>query len=295
MSPPAPVPTEFTVGGDGPLIRGETVGEGPDVVLCHGLSATRRYVLHGSTALARRGYRVVTYDARGHGVSDPAGDDDGYAYDRLTHDLDRVIESQCSDGPLVVGGHSMGSHTAASWALANPGRVAALILVGPVYVGKSRRSDLHEWERRARVLEEEGPEAYGRVAAEGFEDEQAAATAERLARDRAGLHSRRDAVADALRQVPVSRPFPAIADLGGLSVPALVIASHDRFDPGHPYEVARSYAEALASATLVSEDPGEPPLAWRGSRLSRLIADFLEEHGIGPGQPDPGEPADLDR
>ncbi|MCB0827536.1 MAG: alpha/beta fold hydrolase [Solirubrobacterales bacterium] len=263
------------------------------MVLCHGLSATRRYVLHGSTALARRGYRVVTYDARGHGVSDPAGD--GYDYARLTHDLERVIDSQCADGPLVVGGHSMGSHTAASWALANPARLAALILIGPVYVGESRRSDLHEWERRARVLEQEGPEAYGLVAAEGFDDEGAAATAERLARDRAGLHRRRDAVAEALRQVPVSSPFDRIVDLGQVTAPALVIASHDRFDPGHPYEVASRYADALGSATLVSEDDDEPPLAWRGSRLSRVIADFLEQHGIGPGPPSAGGPADPDR
>lgn len=281
MKPGEPTLTEFAVAGDGPLIRGEALGEGPDVVLCHGLSATRRYVLHGSKALARKGYRVVTYDARGHGVSDPGAD--GYDYGRLTADLDRVIDSQCGEGPLVVGGHSMGSHTAASWALANPARVAALILVGPVYAGHDRRSDLGQWERRARILEEEGPEAYGRVAAEGFEDEKAAGTAERLARERAGRHLRREAVADALRQVPVSRPFPTIADLRDLSAPALVVASHDRFDPGHPFEVARRYAVAIPSATLISEDSDQSPLAWQGGRLSRAIAAFLEDHGIGPG------------
>ena len=44
------------------------------MILLHGLTATRRYVLHGSLALARRGYRQISYDARGHGESAPAPD-----------------------------------------------------------------------------------------------------------------------------------------------------------------------------------------------------------------------------
>lgn len=280
--PSRPAVREFVVGGDGPLIRGESIGEGPDVVLCHGLSATRRYVLHGSKYLPREGYRVTTFDARGHGKSEPVPS--GYDYEHLTTDLDRVIASECRPGPVVVGGHSMGSHTAAAWALANPDRVAALILVGPVYTGGDRRSDLDEWEKRARALEVGGPDAYGKVAAEGFDDEQAAGTAERLARDRAGRHDRRESVAEALRHVPISSPFPAVADLRAVSAPTLVVASHDRFDPGHPYAVAESYADALPSATLISEAPGKSPLAWQGGRLSRAIAGFLGGLGIGPGE-----------
>ena len=44
-------------------------GEGTPVVLLHGLTATRRYVVMGSRALERDGHRVVAYDARGHGAS----------------------------------------------------------------------------------------------------------------------------------------------------------------------------------------------------------------------------------
>ena len=59
-------PRPFEVASDGTRLSGEEVGEGPPVVLLHGLTATRRYVLHGSVALARRGYRLISYDARGH-------------------------------------------------------------------------------------------------------------------------------------------------------------------------------------------------------------------------------------
>ena len=47
---------EFTSGGlRAGALAGESIGEGPPVVLLHGVTATRRYVVHGSKALARRG------------------------------------------------------------------------------------------------------------------------------------------------------------------------------------------------------------------------------------------------
>jgi hypothetical protein len=64
-------------------------------------------------------------------------------------------------------------------------------------------------------------------------------------------------------------------------MPALVVASHDEADPGHPYSVAAAWAERLPQGRLISEERGQSPLAWQGGRLSRAIADFLGELGIG--------------
>ena len=41
--------------------------------------------------------------------------------------------------------------------------------------------------------------------------------------------------------------------------------------------VAESYAQRLPRARLVVEDEGESPLAWRGSSLSKAIAEFLSD------------------
>ncbi|MBV9309349.1 MAG: alpha/beta fold hydrolase, partial [Solirubrobacterales bacterium] len=57
---------------DGVSLAGEEQGEGAPVILLHGLTATRRYVVMGSRALERSGFRVIAYDARGHGRSAPA-------------------------------------------------------------------------------------------------------------------------------------------------------------------------------------------------------------------------------
>jgi 3-oxoadipate enol-lactonase len=60
-------------------------------------------------------------------------------------------------------------------------------------------------------------------------------------------------------------------------VPALVVASHDVADPGHPYAVAAAYAERLPRSRLISEAEGESPLAWQGGKLSREILAFSQE------------------
>lgn len=278
MAGSVPDPVRFETAG-APVIRGESVGRGPAVVLCHGLSAARGYVVHGSKVLPRQGYRLITYDARGHGRSDPAPD--GYTYEALASDLGRVIDLEVPEGPLVLGGHSMGCHTVLSWALANPYRVSALILAGPVFTGSEDEADLSRWDARADALERGGPAEFARVSLENIQgDEKTIATVERIARARTELHEHPEAVADALRQVPRSKPFESIEQLTALKMPALVVASHDEIDPGHPYAVAESYAEMLPEGELVSETKGDSPLSWQGGRLSRVIVQFLARNGI---------------
>ena len=73
----------------------------------------------------------------------------------------------------------------------------------------------------------------------------------------------------ALREVPRSRPFDDLAELELLDVPALVVASRDEADPGHPYAVAEAWAERLPDATLVSEGRGRVAARLAGRRASR--------------------------
>jgi 3-oxoadipate enol-lactonase len=275
--PLEPVQFERVVGGH--ALRGERSGEGPPVVLAHGLTATRRYVLHGSRALPRKGFHVAAYDARGHGASDPAPEGEGYGYEHLAADLGEVVDEVAGDGRVILAGHSMGAHTIAAWALANPERVAAAVFAGPATIGLEPPDDLMaEWDELAAGLE-------GGV--EGFLDVQLRQglapewqePIQRFTRARLKAHHHLEAVAKALREVPRSVPFDGIAELETLDVPALVVASHDIADPGHPYAVAEAWAEALPNARLISEAEGEAPLAWKGGKLSREIAKFAAEAG----------------
>ena len=88
----------------------EEHGEGTPVVLLHGLTATRRYVVMGSKSLERTGHRVIAYDARGHGRSTPAPDPAAYRYADLTGDLEAVLDGLEVER-AVLAGASMGAHT----------------------------------------------------------------------------------------------------------------------------------------------------------------------------------------
>jgi pimeloyl-ACP methyl ester carboxylesterase len=270
--------------GDEVRLSGEEVGEGPPVVLCHGITATRRQILHGSTALPRRGYRVITYDARGHGRSDPAPEGSDYGSPRLVADLGAVISETVGEGPLILGGHSMGAHTAVAYALENPERIAGLVVIGPAWGGpRDAEQDqrvLARYDGLADGLENGGVEGFLQALdREGLNPEYRDSII-RFTRERMQAHLHPEAVARALREVPRSPPFESLDELEFLDPPALVVASHDDADPEHPYALAEAYAQRLPHARLISEQEGESPLAWQGGRLSREIADFCAEPAV---------------
>jgi pimeloyl-ACP methyl ester carboxylesterase len=272
-------PEPFEVDAGGVRLAGEEVGEGPAVVQLHGLTATRRYVLHGSVALARRGYRLVSYDARGHGESDPAPDGSGYGYPELAADLAGLLAERADGGRPVLAGHSMGCHTSIAHALEHADSVGALVLIGPSTLGLPASDEsLAYWDHLGDGLAEGGVDGF--MAA--YEEEMEVPpdwtdTVLRINRERMQRHRHPEAVARALHEVPRSLAFEGLQDLETLDVPSLVVASYDEADPGHPYAIAEAWAERLPSAQLISEEPGKSPLAWQGGRLSREIADFLDQ------------------
>ena len=267
--------TPFEVVNDGITLRGEREGEGRPIVLAHGLTAHRNLVVHGSRALTRSGYELIRYDARGHGESDP-GPTGGYRYERLADDLAAVIEAQVPGERPFLAGHSMGAHTIATLALRDPSPFAGVVLIGPATVGIPLDADsLAGWDALADGIERDGIDGFVAAYEDGLDPEWHQ-TLVRIARDRLGRHRDLEAVAEAVREVPRSLPFEGLGELGGIDLPALVVASHDAADPGHPRSVAEAWAESLRRSLLIGEEPGESPLAWQGGRLSREIAAFCD-------------------
>jgi pimeloyl-ACP methyl ester carboxylesterase len=248
-------------------------GDGIPVVLLHGLTATRRYVVMGSRALERSGHRVVAYDARGHGRSTPAPDPSRYGYDDLGRDLVAVLDALGIDR-AVLAGASMGAHTILWLALRAPERVAGLVVITPAY--EPERNDdperLARWDALADGLERGGVEGFVEAYGEPRVPPQWRETVFKVIRQRLSQHEHPEGVAAALRAVPRSRPFGSLDDLAAISAPTAVVASNDDADPGHPEDVGRAYAAAIPGARVVTDEPGRSPVAWQGSQLSKLIA-----------------------
>jgi pimeloyl-ACP methyl ester carboxylesterase len=264
---------ELKVESAGVIVAGEEAGEGTPVVLLHGLTATRRYVVMGSRALERGGHRVVAYDARGHGASTPAPDPDAYDYDDLVCDLQAVLDDRGIER-AVLAGASMGAHTAVRLALDAPRRVAGLVVITPAFDPQADGRELERWDALSEGLRRGGVEGFVEAYGEPEVPERWRETIGRVLRQRLSAHEHPAALADALRAVPRSRPFQAWEDLAHVEAPTVVVASRDEADPGHPFAIGERYAELIPGARLVSEEPGASPLAWQGGQLSKVIAEL---------------------
>lgn len=95
-----------------------------DVVLLHGMADVARGLEPLAMALAHQ-YRVVAFDARGHGRSTHPG---AYSGLHFVADLAEVIDTLELDRPILIG-HSLGGHTVANYAGLFPDRVRAAVLL----------------------------------------------------------------------------------------------------------------------------------------------------------------------
>ena len=114
------------------LSRRHLVGRTPTVVLVHGFSLSMQSWVLQRRALIHSGFRVVTFDQRGHGRSgQPALENCTVA--QLGRDLAAVMDATCTSGPVVLVGHSMGGMTVMSYAGQHPDvvrdRVLAVALI----------------------------------------------------------------------------------------------------------------------------------------------------------------------
>jgi pimeloyl-ACP methyl ester carboxylesterase len=104
----------------------QQVGEGPDVVMVHGITGNLAvWHLQLVPALAER-CRVLTYDLRGHGYSDAPPT--GYSPDDMATDLLDLLDAMEIDRPVVIG-HSYGADVALYLAANHPERVREVVAI----------------------------------------------------------------------------------------------------------------------------------------------------------------------
>jgi esterase len=102
----------------------ETVGDGPPVVILHGLFGSGRNWAPIAKALAPH-YKVYLPDARNHGASPWA---EAMSYPDMALDVLALIDSERLQRPVVIG-HSMGGKTAMALALAHPHAISGIAVV----------------------------------------------------------------------------------------------------------------------------------------------------------------------
>ncbi len=123
-------PAHLFVEAGGVRLHVRDQGEGPVLLLVHGLNGQMNHFSYGAMAALAQRYRVVAVDRPGAGYSSRP---EGVAADLSTQarTLALLIERLNLGRPTVVG-HSLGGATALTLALEHPDKVGALALVAPL-------------------------------------------------------------------------------------------------------------------------------------------------------------------
>jgi len=236
---------------DGLRLFYQDEGDGRTVVLLHGFAADTNvnYVRSGIfDLLLDEGYRVVTLDARGHGLSSKPTDPAAYADDAMKRDVVALFDHLGLDDVVLVG-YSMGAHLTLRLAPDEP-RVKAVVLLG---IGESGTGGEDGTDRRdalVAVLEADSPDDVDDASLRQF-------------RVMAGLD--REPLLAYVKAPGAVGPAP----VDGVDVPVLLIVGDDDENAGDPGPLA-----ARLDATLVRV-PGDHFSANSRPELHRALTEFL--------------------
>ncbi|MCP4899601.1 MAG: alpha/beta fold hydrolase [bacterium] len=140
--------------GNGELYY-ELAGSGPTIVLLHGGMLDCR-MWDGQMDALSENYRVLRYDARGHGRSDPINGEHSHY-----KDLAQLMDTLEVERAVIVG-LSLGGRTAIDFALEYPDRIRALVPVAPGLSGWKFNDPVlvEHWEGMRKAAESNDLETY---------------------------------------------------------------------------------------------------------------------------------------
>jgi pimeloyl-ACP methyl ester carboxylesterase len=134
----------------------QQVGDGPDLVMIHGLTGNLAVWHLKIIPMLWDHFRILTYDLRGHGYSDVPPS--GYTLDEMTEDLAELLETLEIQRASIVG-HSFGADVALYFAHHRPERVDRVIAIEaalPAMISARSHEEWEGWSYWTDVLEKSG-------------------------------------------------------------------------------------------------------------------------------------------
>ncbi|MFC0506247.1 alpha/beta fold hydrolase [Micromonospora costi] len=270
-------PRHVTVAGR--RVRHRVDGDGPPVVLLHGIGRTLRDFTEQHDLLAQR-FRVHSVDLPGYGGSLPMAEPHDLA--ALARFVGRYLDVVGVDRPAHLVGNSLGGAVAMRLAVAEPARVASLALVNSAGFGREVTLALRLLAVRplGRLLLRPSRAVARRTELALFHDP-AFATAERIAyalevarqpyAARVMLETARSL--GGFRGVRAPWREELLTQVAALDLPTLVVwGDRDLILPAAHLEAARTLLPR--ARTHLFRDCGHMPQIERAEEFHRLLLDF---------------------
>lgn len=261
--------THFIETPDGARIAFEEAGEGPTVLLVHGIGFTRAKWEPQVAPLLAAGFRVVRFDLRGFGESTLSGEPADMRH--FMADLLQVVETMKTPRFHLVG-HSLGGMIAQLYAVEHPSAVATLTLAATTSHNGRRATAF------ARLMVTFADHGFDAVMADPkLKSDAEAVLGEAfpggvdLSMLKPGMEKPNRARANAWR---ACIEYTVKDRLAELRCPVLV--THGTMDRLIPYRAGQAVAESIPGSRFVSEDgAGHSLPKERAESFNRELIAFL--------------------
>ena len=267
---------------DGGTIATLEYGEGPTIVLSHGVTLSHRTWVKQFEALPKEGFRVVAFDHRGHGDSEAGST--GHSIDNLADDV-RTVLDRCDVRDGIIVGHSMGGIAVQAYVTRHPEHAAAhlrgIVLLSTLY--RVRISEMRRLQQLLLLVSNRSPDLgavlrrrdLGFVLARiGFGTNPQPSHVELTRQMIAACAADAGRLAlQSLLSLDLTSVLPTVA------IPTLVICGTS--DVITPPGESRRIAELVPGARLeLFPKAGHMLMLERAAELDALIVDFAREVGV---------------
>ena len=253
----------------------QETGAGLPFVFQHGLGADVTQPI----GLVRPpdGCRILAFDCRAHGLTEPVGPETKIAIASFADDLAALLDELRIER-AVVGGISMGAAVSLNFALRFPDRALGIIQSRPAWLAGPNHENSRKFDYVAELLREHGP-LRGKqffVNSEMFHELQVESPD--VANSLAGQFDSPRAAERAVRlaRIPRDAPFDNLTQLAAIRVPVLVLAN--RHDPVHPFEYGETLAGAIEGAEFHEITAKSLSIDRHAADVRSHVTTFLQRH-----------------
>jgi pimeloyl-ACP methyl ester carboxylesterase len=258
---------------EGGRIAYDVQGAGPLVICAPGMGDIRQTFRYLVPALLDAGYRVATFDLRGHGESDTTFD----RFDDEAEASDIIALAEQLGSPATVIGNSMGSGAGVIAAAQRPELVSALVLVGP-FVRNPRMNPLMTGIMRVATAAPWAAAVWKAYLPGLYAGRKPADQAEFAAAANAAMRRRGYAVA--FSKTTHLSHAPAETALPGVHAPVLVVMGELDPDFPKPVDEAQWIREQLDAEVLMVPESGHYPQSQQPEIVNPAVVAFLGAQGL---------------